>query len=61
MLLIFQPRMLLAFILIPLLRNQLDIFKDTLWNTHRIRAQKDMLLPDGIPNHIYSFPEECGM
>jgi len=58
--------MLLAFIMIPLLQKQLDIFKDTIWNTHRIRAQKDTLLPDGIPNHIYSFPEdydmeECGM
>ena len=66
MLLIFRPRMLLAFILIPLLQKQLDIFKDTIWNTHRIRAQKDTVLPDGIPNHIYSFPEEydmdeCGM
>lgn len=45
--------MLLAFILIPLLQKQLDIFKDTIWNTHRIRVQKDMVLPDGIPNHIY--------
>ena len=66
MFLIFRPRMLLAFILIPLLQKQLDIFKDTIWNTHRIRAQKDTVLPDGIPNHIYSFPEEydmeeCGM
>lgn len=66
MLLLFRPRMLLAFILIPLLQKQLDIFKDTIWNTHRIRAQKDTVLPDGIPNHIYSFPEEydmeeCGM
>ena len=65
-LLIFRPRMLLAFILIPLLQKQLNIFKDTIWNTHRIRAQKDTVLPDGIPNHIYSFPEEydmeeCGM
>ena len=60
-LLIFRPRMLLAFILIPLLQKQLNIFKDTIWNTHRIRVQKDTVLPDGIPNHIYSFPEEYGM
>ena len=58
--------MVLAFILIPLLQKQLKIFKDTVWNTHQIRAQKDTVLPDGIPNHIYSFPEEynmkeCGM
>ena len=28
-----------------------------MWNTHRIRAQKNTNLPDGVPNHIYSFPE----
>ena len=65
-LLILRPRMLLAFILIPLLQKQLNIFMHTIWNTHRTRAQKDTVLPDGIPNHIYSFPEEydmeeCGM
>ena len=30
------------------------------------RAQKDTILPEGIPNHIFSFPEqyflkECGL
>jgi hypothetical protein len=30
------------------------------WNTHRIRQQKDTELPNGVPNHIYSFPEEYG-
>ena len=59
-------RDLLAFVMIPVLQKQLDIFKDTLWNAHRIHAQKDTLLPDGVPNHIYNFPEEyslqeCGM
>ena len=59
-------RDLLAFVMIPVLQKQLDIFKDTLWNAHRIRAQKDTLLPDGVPNHIYDFSEEyslqeCGM
>ena len=33
---------------------------------HRIRAQKDTALPDGVTDHIYSFPdmyglEDCGM
>ena len=37
----------------------------TLWNTHRIRAQKSIDLPSGIPNHIFDFsseygPEKCG-
>ena len=52
--------------MIPVIQKQLDVFKDTLWNAHRIRAQKNTLLPDGVPNHIYDFPEEyslqeCGM
>lgn len=57
--------MLLAYIMVPMLQKELDTFKDTVWNTHRIRAQKETMLPDGIPNHIYDFPEqydleECG-
>ena len=27
-------------------------------HTHRIRAQKDTVLPDGIPDHIHNFPEQ---
>ena len=50
--------MILAFILIPLLQRELDTFKDTIWNTHRIRHQKDTELPSGVPNHIFFFPEE---
>ena len=57
--LLFQE--LLAFIMIPILQKQLDTFKATLWNAHRIRTQKDTLLPDGVPDHIYSFPEEYGL
>lgn len=50
----------------PLMQKQLDIFKDSIWNSHRIRGQKDTNLPNGVPNHIYEFPdkyglEECGM
>ncbi|CAB3983394.1 Hypothetical predicted protein [Paramuricea clavata] len=41
--------MLLAFLLIPVLQVQLDIFRETVWNSHRIPRQKDMLLPDGFP------------
>ena len=28
-----------------------------MWNNHRIRGQKDLELPTGIPNHLFSFPE----
>jgi len=40
--------MLLAFIMIPLLQRELDTFKDTIWNAHRIRAQNDAVLLCGI-------------
>lgn len=50
--------MLLAFVMIPLLQKELDTFKDTIWNSHRIRLQKDTMLPGGVPDHIYNFPGE---
>ena len=53
--------MLLAFIMIPLIQRELNTFKDTVWNSHRIRPQKDATLPAGIPEHIYSFPHEYGL
>lgn len=58
--------MLLAFLLVPLIQRELDIFREVVWNTHRIRAQKDSNLPSGVPDHIYNFPqeynlEECGI
>ena len=31
-----------------------------LWNTHRIRKQKELKLPTGVPNHMYSFPHKYG-
>ena len=35
-------------------------------NNHQIKFQKDTILPDGAPEHIYSFPEKysfekCGL
>jgi hypothetical protein len=58
---VLYVRLLLAYIMIPLIQKELDIFKDTVWNSHRIRRQKDTILPDGIPNHIYAFPESYGL
>ena len=54
-------RSLLAYLFVPLLQKELDVFRDTVWNTHRIRHQKDTYLPDGVPNHVYKFPEEYGL
>ena len=53
--------MLIAYLMVPLLQRELDIFKETVWNAHRIHAQKNTNLPAGVPNHIYSFPEEYGL
>ena len=47
--------------MIPLMQQQLDEFRCTVWNTHRIRAQKDTFMADGVPNHIFEFPERYGM
>ena len=47
--------------MIPMLQKELDSFKDGVWNCHRICTQKDTLLPDGVPNHMYAFPAEYGL
>ena len=38
----------------------MNIFRETVWNSHRARHQRDTQLPKGIPNHLYSFPEQYG-
>ena len=47
--------------MIPMMQQQLDEFRCTVWNSHRIRAQKDTFMADGVPNHIFEFPERYGM
>ena len=43
------------------MQRELDEFKNMVWNTHRIRYQRDTYMADGIPNHIYAFPEQYGL
>ena len=50
-----------AYLMVPTIQQEIDKFVDVVWNTHRIREQRNTLLPDGIPNHIYDFPEEYGL
>ena len=57
---IFYFRNCMAYLMIPVLEKEIGVFVD-LWNSHRIRKQKDVVLPDGVPNHIYDFPEEYGL
>ena len=47
--------------MVPLIQKQLDTFGTTIWNIHRIRTQKQTLLPSGVPNYIFDFPEEYGL
>ena len=54
-------RFSMMYVMIPIIQRELDEFKDLIWNTHRIRKQKGVYIPDGIPNHIFSFPEKYGM
>ena len=51
---------MLAYFMIPMMQRELDEFRLTIWNTHRIRAQKETLMADGIPDHIFEFPERYG-
>lgn len=51
---------MLAYVYIPLLQRELDTFKNIVWNNHRGRKQRNKHLPDGIPEHIYKFPDQYG-
>ena len=50
----------MAYLMIPLIQREILAFVD-LWNSHRIRKQKGVVLPEGVPNHIYNFPEDYGL
>lgn len=47
--------------MIPIVQRELDEFREVVWNSHRIRYQRDTVLPNGIPNHIFEFPEKYGL
>ena len=53
-------RHLLAYIYIPVIQRELDVFWASVWNSHRIRKQKKKELPTRVPDHIYHCPEEYG-
>ena len=44
---------------IPIVQRECNTFVDY-WNSHRIRAQEKLEIPTGIPNHMFSFPENYG-
>ena len=54
-----QHRQILAYVYLPIVQRECDSFVAQ-WNTHRIRAQNKLELPTGIPDHMFSFPENYG-
>ena len=51
---------MLAFVYIPIVQKQLDIFRETVWNHQRGRKQTNKELPTGIPEFIFQNPEAHG-
>jgi hypothetical protein len=59
---------MLAYVYIPVVQKELDVFRVSVWNNHRVRKQKDKELPSGVPEHIYTMSratwwhgEKCGI
>ena len=52
-------RQLLAYVFIPIVQRECDIFVNY-WNSHRIRGQDKLEIPAGVPDHMFSFPEQYG-
>ena len=53
-----MDRYMLAFVFIPVIQKEMDIFRETIWNSHRIRSQKEARMRKGIPNHFVLFPRK---
>ena len=54
-----NDRYISTFIYIPIIQREVNIFVEP-WNNSS-RRKKNTLMPDGIPNFIYSDPEEYDM
>jgi len=52
-------RQLLAYVFRPIVQRECDIFVNY-WNFHRIRGQDKLEIPAGVPDHMFSFPEQYG-
>ena len=52
-------RQLLAHVYIPVVQRECNIFV-RYWNSHRIRGQDKLEIPAGVPDHMFSFPEQYG-
>ena len=54
-----NQRHALAYVFSVIIQRECDMFVD-LWNSYKIRTQNNLELANGIPNNIFSFPEQCG-
>ncbi|XP_028416829.1 uncharacterized protein LOC114541037 [Dendronephthya gigantea] len=54
-----HDRQLIAYVYVPIVQRECNTFINY-WNSHRIRAQEKLEIPTGIPNHMFSFPENYG-
>ena len=50
----------MAYVYIPVVQRELDVFRECVWNNHRTHKQKGKELPTGVPEHIFHFPEKYG-
>ena len=51
---------MLAYVYIPVVQKELDVFRVSVWNNHRVIKQKGKELPTDVPEHIYTCPEQHG-
>ena len=52
-------RYCIAYVYGPLLRRDLEEFV-LMWNTHRMRHNRNAYCPPGVPDDLYYFPEHNG-
>ena len=51
----------MAYVYIPIVQNELDTFRNVIWNHSRGRKQRNKQLPTGIPEFMFDHPEECNL
>ena len=51
---------MIAYVYIPAVQKELDIFQKTVWNSHCGQKQQNKQLPCGVHDHIYYHPDQDG-
>ena len=54
-----NQRHALADVFLLIIQRECDTFVD-LWNPYKVRSRNNLELPNGVPNHMFSFPEQYG-